>query len=166
MHRADLSERVVAIEREVVTDAKVTLERRRPGERTAECPARIRSSPTIKGPQLAEIDRCSVSPQEGRLLDQLAMISGASGLDAEPARDAGYEGSLNSAHPVVTAVEEYAQGDETRRTDGNLHMIPVLLVDRAIPLDAPVPPKRLPAQLVVDEGVGCEGQWRSPAAGV
>src|ERR1022692_3450049 len=41
-------------------------------------------------------------------------------------------------------------------------MVPILLIDGAVPLDAPIPPHRLPSQLVVSEGVGREDQTRIP----
>ena len=43
MHRVDLSERVITVERELITCADVALKGRRPGERAAEYPARIRN---------------------------------------------------------------------------------------------------------------------------
>src|SRR5882757_9720869 len=97
MHCADLGERVITVQRKVVARADVPLKQRRPGERLAEYPARIRNFRSAVAMQRAEVDRCSVSPQECRLLDQLAAIPGASGLDAEPGRDAGHDGGLNAA---------------------------------------------------------------------
>src|ERR1022692_4628734 len=41
-------------------------------------------------------------------------------------------------------------------------MVPILLIDGAVPLDAPIPPHRLQSQLVVSEGVGREDQTRIP----
>src|ERR1700732_2720667 len=106
MHRAELSERVIAVEGDLVARAHVALKGRRPGERAAEYPARIRNCLLVEVLQRAEVDRCSVSPNEGHLLAQLAVIPGATGLDAEPVRNAGHQGGLNAANPVITTVDE------------------------------------------------------------
>src|SRR5260221_6668249 len=163
MHRVDLSELVIAVDGDLVARANVALKGRRPGERAAEYPAWIGDCLFGEVLQCAEVDRCAVSPQECRLLDQLAVIPGPTGRDAEPALDAGHQRGLNTTDPVITSVDVYAQADETGCTYGNLCVVPVLLIDRAIPLNAPVQPHRLPAQLVVGENVGCEGQGRFPA---
>src|ERR1700680_1085238 len=105
MHCADLSEFVIAVEGDLVARANVALKGRRPGERAAEYPARIGNFLSDEVRQSAEVDRCSVSPQECRLLDQLAVTPGATGRDAEPARDAGDQRSLNTADPVITSVD-------------------------------------------------------------
>ena len=69
MHRVDLSERVIAVERELIARADVALKGGRSRERTAEYPARIWNFLSPRGLQRAEVDRCSVGPQECRLLD-------------------------------------------------------------------------------------------------
>src|SRR5580704_10600576 len=78
-------------------------------------------------------------------------------------RDAGHAGRFYAAHPVVTAVDNYAVADVPMSADNDLRVIPVFLIDRAVPLDAPVHPHRLPAELVVGESVGRERQGRSPS---
>src|ERR1700730_5098370 len=106
MHCADLSERVIAVEVDLVARADVALKWRRSRERAADYPARIRNFRSAVAMQHAKVDRCSVAPQKCRLLDQLAVIPGAGGLDAEPTRDAGHQRGLNAADPVITTVEE------------------------------------------------------------
>src|SRR5271169_6410998 len=105
MHRVDLNERLIAVERELITRADVALKRGRPGEGAPECPARIRKLLSARGLQRAKVDGCSVCPQECRLLDQLAVIPRGTRLDRESARDARHAGGFNAAHPVVTTVE-------------------------------------------------------------
>src|SRR5580704_8736717 len=148
MHCADLSEHVIAVKRILIPRADVDLKGGRPGERAAQCPAWIRNR------QRAKVDRCSVRPQEWRLLHQLALIPGGASLDGEPGGEAGCAGGLNAAYPVITTVDGYAEAEDTRSKNANLCVVPVLLIDRAIPLEAPVQPHRLPAQLVVGEAVG------------
>src|SRR6204780_4927524 len=100
MHRIDLGERGIPVERELITCANVALKGGRPGERAAECPARIWNV------QRAEVDRSSVLPQECRLLDQLTVIPGHARLEGEPGRDAGHARGFHATHPVVTTVED------------------------------------------------------------
>src|SRR5579862_6947885 len=157
MDRVDLSERVIAIQRELVARADVALKWRRPGERAAECPARIRKRQRVK------VDWCSISPQKRGLLDQFAVIPGGARFDGESGRDAGRGGGLHAAHPIATTVEDCAVADDTVDAYIDLYVVPVLLIDRPIPLDAPVHPHRLPAELVVGEIVGREAQGRYPA---
>src|ERR1700678_2095484 len=157
MHRIDLSKRGITVERELVTCADVALKGGRPGERAAECPARIWNV------RCAEVNRSAVLPQECRLLDQLAVIPGRARLEGEPGRDAGHARGFHATHPVVTPVEDHAVGEDTAGTSIDLYVVPVLLIDRAVPLDAPVHPHRLPAEFIVGEAVGREGQGRYPA---
>ncbi len=56
--------------------------------------------------------------------------------------------TIHAAHPVATTVEGVAVVDDTKTIETDLCLIPVLLIDRTIPLDTPVHPQRLPAQLV------------------
>src|SRR5436853_6769001 len=163
MHCADLSERVVAVKRKVIPRADVALKGGRPGERAAECPARIRKLPSARALQRAKVNRCSVRPQECRLLEQLAVIPGGTGLDGEPGCNARDAGGFNTPYSVVTTVEDFAVIDDIVSIYNNLCLVPVLLIDRTIPLDAPVHPHRLPAQLVVSEAVRREGLGRLPA---
>src|SRR5580693_1155569 len=156
MHRIDLSERGITVDRELVTCTDVALKRGRPGERAAEYPARIWNV------KCAEVNRSSVLPQECLLPDQLAVIPGRARLDGEAGRDAGHARGFHAAHPVVTTVEDHAQGGDTASTSIDLYVVPVLLIDRAVPLDAPVHPQRLPAEFIVGEAVGREGQGRDP----
>src|SRR5277367_4894199 len=136
MHRVDLSERGITVDRELVSCADVALKGGRPGERAAECPARIRNL------KRAEVNLRSVLPQECRLLDQLAVIPGRARLNGEPGRHARHARGFHAAHPVVTTVEDDAVGDDTVSTSIDLYVVPILLIDRAIPLDAPVHPHR------------------------
>src|ERR1700683_884745 len=157
MHRIDLSERGIPVDRELVTCADAALKGGRPGERAAECPARIWHV------KCAEVNRSSVLPQECLLLDQLAMIPGGACREGDPGRGSGHGRGFDATHPVVTTVEDHALGDETASTSIDLYVVPVLLIDSAIPLDAPVHPQRLPAEFIVGEAVGREGHGRYPA---
>src|ERR1700737_4479610 len=123
MHRADLSEHVIAVERELIPHADVALKGRRPGERAAQCPARIGDFLSACALQRAKVYRCSVRPQKCHLLDQLAVIPGGTGLDGEPGRDAGHAGGFNAAHPLVTTVEGYAEADDLVGTYNNLCVV-------------------------------------------
>src|SRR5271155_3981038 len=154
----DLSERGITVERKLVTCADVALKGGRAGERAAERPARIRKL------QCAEVNRSAALPQEWRLLDQLAVIPGRARLEGEPGRDARHARSFEATHAVVTPVEDHAETEETASTSIDLYVVPVLLIDGAVPLDAPVHPHRLPAEFIVGKAVGCEGQGRYPAA--
>ena len=97
------------------------------------------------------------------MLHQLAVIPGGAGLDVEPGGDVRHAGGFNAPHSVVTTVEDYAVVDDIVSEYNDLCLVPVLLIDRAIPLDTVVQPPRLPAQLVVGEAVGREDQGRGPA---
>src|SRR5882672_10529453 len=163
MRCAELSERVIAVERELIARADATLKGGRPGERAAEYPAWIGNVPSALGLQRAKVDRYSVRPQEWRFLHQLAVIPGGAGLDAQPGDDVRHAGGFNAPHSVVTTVEDFAVVDDIVSEYNDLCLVPVLLIDRAIPLDTVVQPPRLPAQLVVGEAVGREDQWRGPA---
>src|ERR1700691_4359509 len=105
MHCPGLGERAIAVEVDFVARANVALKGGRPGERAAERSARIRDCILVDILQRGEIDRCSVSPPERRLLDQFAVTPGSPGLDAEAARDAGHQRGLNAADPVVAAID-------------------------------------------------------------
>src|SRR5205823_8086923 len=96
MHCADLSERVVAVESELISRADAALKGGRPGERAAEYPAWIRNSPSARGLQRAKVNRYSVRPQECRFLHQLAVIPGGTGLDVEPGGDVRHAGGFNA----------------------------------------------------------------------
>src|ERR1700722_8488226 len=157
MHRIDLSERGITVERKLVMCADVALKGGRPGERAAECPARSWKM------KCAEVNRSAVLPQECRLLDQLAVTPGRARLEGEPGRDAGHARGFHAAYPVFTTVEDHAERGDTASTSIDLCVVPVLLIDRAVPFDAPVHPHRLPAEFIVGEAVGREGQGRYPA---
>src|SRR2546429_7279261 len=163
MRSAELSERVIPVESELISRADATLKGGRPGERAADSPAWIRNSPSARGLQRAKVDRYSVRPQECRFLHQLAVIPGRTGLDVEPGGDVRHAGGFNAPHSVVTTVEDYAVVDDIVSEYNDLCLVPVLLIDRAIPLDTVIQPPRLPAQLVVGEAVGREDQWLGPA---
>ena len=163
MRSAELSERVIPVESELISRADATLKGGRPGERAAEYPAWIRNFPSARGLQRAKVDRYSVRPQECRFLHQLAVIPGGADLDVEPSGDVRHAGGFNAPHSVVTTVEDYAVVDDIVSEYNDLCLVPVLLIDRAIPLDTVVQPPRLPAQLVVGEAVGREDQGRGPA---
>src|SRR5207302_523436 len=62
---------------------------------------------------------------------------------------------LHATHPVVAAIEDCAVVDDVESGQSNLRVVPVLLIERAIPLDAPIYPPRLPAELTVGQVV-----WR------
>src|SRR5437764_2389006 len=129
MHCADLSERVVAVERKLIPRADAALKGGCPGERAAEYPAWIRNSPSARGLQRAKVDRYSVRPQECRLLHQLAVIPGGAGLDVEPGGDVRHAGGFNASHSVVTTVEDYAVVDDIVSEYIDLCLVPVLLID-------------------------------------
>src|SRR6267378_7357762 len=112
MRCADLSERVISVERKLIPRADAALKGGRPGERAAEYPAWIRNFPSARGLQRAKVDRCSVRPQECRFLHQLAVIPGGAGLDAEPGGDVRHAGGFDAPHPVVTTVEGLAVVDD------------------------------------------------------
>src|ERR1700676_2122634 len=133
MHCPELRKRVIAVEIDLVACANVALKSGRSGQRAAEYPARIRDCALAGIMQRAEIDRRPVAPAERRLLDQRAVIPGAAGLDAEPARDAGLQRGFNAAHPIVTPVEGRCEGDEAGRADTDLGIVPVFLIERAVP---------------------------------
>src|SRR2546430_8201541 len=163
MRSAELRERVIPVESELISRADAALKGGRPGERAAEYPAWIRNFPSARGLQRAKVDRYSVGPQECRFLHQLAVIPGGAGLDVEPGGDVRHAGGFNAPHSVVTTVEDHAVVDDIVSEYIDLCLVPVLLIDRPIPLDTVVQPPRLPAQLVVGEAVGREDQWRGPA---
>src|SRR5271170_4591015 len=98
MHSVDLCERRITVECELVTCADVALKGGRPGERAAECPARIRKLLSSRGVKRAEVNRIPGLPQECRLLDQLAVIPGRARLDGEPGRDARGARGFHAAH--------------------------------------------------------------------
>src|SRR5580658_808418 len=164
MYCVDLSERVIATERNLIARADTALKGGRPGERAAECPARIRETLAARGLEGAEVDWCSVPPQKGRLLNQLAVIPCGARLEGEPGCGAHHAGGFDAAHPIVTPVEGYRTTDDTETIYADLCLVPVLLIDRAIPLDALAHPLGLPAEFVVGEAVGCEGHGRYPAS--
>src|SRR5580693_5961030 len=110
MHRIDLSERGITVDRELVTCADIALKGGRPRERAAECAAWIWKV------KCAEVYRSAVPPQECRLLDQLAVIPGCAGLEGEPGRDAGHARSFHATHAVITTVEDHAETEETAST--------------------------------------------------
>src|ERR1700674_3880893 len=138
MHRADLSERVIAVKRKLIPRADAALKGGRPGERAPEYPAWIRNFPSARGLQRTKVDRGSVRPQECRFLDQLAVIPGGAGLDAEPGRALRHSGSLNAPHSQITTVEDFAVVDDIASVYDDLCLVPVLLIDRAIPLNTVV----------------------------
>src|SRR5271165_4744676 len=106
MHDAELAERVITVESKLVARTDIGLQGGRARERTAELAARIRDLPSARSLQRSEVDRCPVCPEELRCLNQLAVVPGAAGFDAEPAREASHERGLEAAHPVIAAVDE------------------------------------------------------------
>ena len=64
---------------------------------------------------------------------------------------------LGRSRPVA------AEADETVSAYIDLSVDPVLLIDRAVPLDAAVHPQRFPTQLVVGETFGRKIDGRLPA---
>src|SRR6266850_5909143 len=102
MRCADLSERVIAVERELIARADATLKGGRPGERAAEYRAWIRNFPSARGLQRAKVDRESVRPQECRFLHQLAVIPGGAGLDAEAGGDVRHAGGFFFLNDTAT----------------------------------------------------------------
>src|SRR2546430_13010465 len=92
MRSAELRERVIPVESELISRADAALKGGRPGERAAEYPAWIRNFPSARGLQRAKVDRYSVGPQECRFLHQLAVIPGG---DRKSTR-------LNSSHSQIS----------------------------------------------------------------
>ena len=78
-------------------------------------------------------------------------------IELQPLPDLGDERSLGAVDAEVLAVgvEEDGAGD-ARVEELDLHVVPVLAIDRAIPLEVPAEqlPVGLPAELVVVELVG------------
>src|ERR1700722_144246 len=150
VHRAELGEGAVLVKRSLVAYADVTLERWCSGERTAEFAARVWKARAAAEAQGAEVDRCTVYPVEGPLSDEAAVIPGGSEFDGEAAEEAGGAGRFPPTHPGVAAVERGV----VKCGHENLGVIPVLLVHRPVPLQSLPEPARLPANFVVNDGIG------------
>src|SRR5450631_2994567 len=164
MHDADLGERAISVNGELIACAKVDLETRRPSEGTAERTGRIgKLWPGRRSPQRTEINRCSVGPVKRRLFDQFAVIPGKTCLEGQCGGGARPGGGLEASHAVTSAIDGAAREHAfSERID--LGVIPFLLVDRTIPLKALTQPHRLPPELIVDERVRSVDQGRGPSS--
>src|SRR6516165_1025231 len=88
------------------------------------------------------------------------MIPGDRRRHRERAWNACQEESLQPAHSIIATVGEIQSTEHVGVVKGSLHVLPVLLIESAIPLDSAVEPRGLPTQLIVSQSIGLEKQWR------
>ena len=90
-----------------------------------------------------------------RRVGLLAVIPGSPALCRQARNNHRDQRCLDTAHPVSRSVRAEADVAEHARIEEiHLDVFPVLLVNRAVPLQAMAEPLRLPTELVVRQGVG------------
>src|ERR1700751_4449472 len=125
MHAAELPERPIVAQREIVTNAQVGLKRRRACQWAADSAAgRGKGLPTER--ELVEVDRSSIIPEEWRGLRQLSVVPGSAAAHRQRMRHAGGERSLETLHLVFAAVRREPQVPGNARVENcDLRIFPV-----------------------------------------
>src|SRR5215470_1969339 len=91
------------------------------------------------------------------------MVPDSTRFDGQTGHEQRHGGGFDATHPVATPVGRESRRYHLGSIDTNLHVVPILLIDGAIPLDATAQPGRLPAELIVGKVVGPVVQGSNPA---
>ena len=160
-----LREQLERVHHPLITQARIELKRWRKAARTARRTVRILHAQD----RLAVLARrCRVREKGGIISDQerrirlLAAGPGRPALGRESFGEHGDERSLHTSNPIVRSVGVEADIPEHARIEeGHLHVLPIFLVNRSVPLQAPVEELRLPAELAVGQIIGGVRQRRA-----
>ena len=107
------------------------------------------------GDRIAKIDAVGIVGDECRRVCLAALVPGRACLQHEAAEGTVYQRSLKSLEVEVLAIGVVEHiPNEARIEERNLHVVPLFLVQRAVPLQGMVEEFGLPANLVVVELVG------------
>src|SRR5580704_2495982 len=153
MLTAELHEGVIAVDRPVVASAQVELNGRGIGargsgrsEQVADGLAPRAAGTTLLGDGLAEIHAGWIGVDERRRVCLRARIPRGSSLHRQPRRYTSHDRRLDASYAEILAVGPEGQiAGLARIKEADLHIVPVLLVQRAVPLEAVVEELGLPA---------------------
>src|SRR5450755_4361340 len=159
MRSAELHKRAVARDGPLVPGAHAELNRRRIGtggtdraERTGDLRATGTGSAADLRNRLAVVRAGGVVVGQHWLIRLHALVPGDGTLQCQPADDPADQRGLDTPDPKVLAigVKENVAG-HTGVEEGDLDVVPVLLVDGPVPLQAMVEKFGLPADFVVGQ---------------
>src|SRR4051794_10714636 len=157
----ELYVRDVSCKSKLISGAQAELDRRRVGAGRAGRAEGIghRSAGVgrraVRCDRLAEPRAVRIVVDQGRGVGLPAVVPGTCRLQRQPRNDARNERSLDSLDIEILAVGVVENvADQAGVEEGHLDIVPGLLVDGAVPLQAVAEEFRLPADLVVGQLVG------------
>src|SRR6185437_431532 len=153
----DLDERRVIVERPLVARAQAELNRWRVRTGIADGAEEIGDrfaigARTLAGlrDRLAEIHAGRIAVDQRRRVHLFALVPGSGALQRQPRRDPRDQRGLYAPNAEVLAIGAEAQvAGLTRIEKPDLYIVPVLLIQRAVPLQPMIQELHFPAQLVV-----------------
>src|SRR3984885_13187425 len=159
MRGAGLCEGIVRVHRPLVAQTQVELQRRRIGAGAADRTVRILNAEdglSVFGLGRRVRQQCGIIGDQVGRVGLFTAVPGSPSLRRQALGNHCDKRRFHTANPIVRSIRgesDIAEFPRVKKVD--LHIVPVFLIDRPVPLQAVIEELCFPAELVVGQIVGC-----------